>query len=169
MDGNFRKLELVGGTENASSEGGARNEPSLRIAIATEDGKMLNAHFGSARKFALYEVSAHASRFLGAAEFDAVSNGSGAHAVDDYDRIGPKVAALSGCSLLFVLAIGGPAAARVVGARIHPVKLPAPEPIESVLRRVQTMLAGTPPPWLRKAMAPAPARSMDFLDKEDGP
>ncbi len=169
MDTNFRKLELVAGTEGAPSGEGEPREPSLRIAIATQDGKALDAHFGSARKFVLYEVSRHTSRLLGAAEFDVVSSGSGAHATDDYDRIGPKVAALEGCSLLFVLAIGGPAAARVVGARIHPVKVSAPEPIESVLKRVQTMLAGTPPPWLRKAMSPAPARTMDFLDRDDAP
>jgi nitrogen fixation protein NifX len=48
------------------------------------------------------------------------------------------------------------------------VKLPATEPIESIITKVQTMMAGNPPPWLRKAMhAPAATRSMDFLDEED--
>jgi nitrogen fixation protein NifX len=168
MDTTFRKLELVSGASGASTPDAIPSEPSLRIAMATEDGKSLDAHFGSARKFAFYEVTAHASRLVGVAEFDEVSNESGSHATDDYDRIGPKVAALAGCSLLFVLAIGGPAAARVVGAKIHPVKLPGRESIESVVGRVQKMLSGTPPPWLRKAMSPTPSRTMEFLDRDDG-
>lgn len=167
MDANYRKLELVVNADNPAAAERVPREPSLRIAVATSDGKSLDAHFGSARKFSLYEVSARSTQFLGAAEFDEVSSGSGAHATDDYDRIGPKVAALAGCSLLFVLAIGGPAAARVVGAKIHPVKVAAPEPIDAVLQRVQGMLAGKPPPWLRKAMTPQAERSMEFLDRDD--
>ena len=74
------------------------------------------------------------------------------HAEGNEDRLTPRVEALGGCALLFVLAIGGPAAARVVSRRFHPIKLPRAEPIVDILDRVQTMLNGTPPPWLRKAI-----------------
>lgn len=141
--------------------------PRLRVAIATQDLRTLNAHFGSARRFAVYDVTPAEARFAEAVDFADVSDESGAHADDGADRIGAKVAALAGCHLLFVLAIGGPAAAKVVGAHIHPVKLPAPEPIDSILTRVQTMMTGNPPPWLRKVMGAQQApRSMDFLDDE---
>ena len=142
--------------------------PQLRIAIATQDLKSLNAHFGSARRFAVYDVTPTASRFLEAVGFGDVSDETGSHRTEGDDKISPKIAALAGCHLLFVLAIGGPAAARAVSAHIHPIKLPASEPIDSIIAKVQTMMAGNPPPWLRKAMhAPAATRSMDFLDEED--
>ncbi len=142
--------------------------PRLRVAIATQDMRTLNAHFGSAPRFAVYDVTPAEARFVEALSFDNVSDQSGAHSDDGADRIGAKVEALTGCHLLFVLAIGGPAAAKVVGAHIHPVKLAAPEPIDSILARVQTMMAGNPPPWLRKVMgAQEPRRSMDFLDDEE--
>lgn len=142
--------------------------PRLRVAIATQDLRTLNAHFGSARRFAVYDVTPAEARFVEAVSFGEISDESGAHADDGTDRIGAKVAALAGCHLLFVLAIGGPAAAKVVGAHIHPVKLPAPESIDAILVRVQTMMIGNPPPWLRKVMgAQAPRRSMDFLDDEE--
>ena len=57
--------------------------------------------------------------------------------------------------MLFCLAIGGPAAAKVVSARIHPIKTPQPAPIPEVLERTRAMLAGSPPPWLRKVLAQA--------------
>nr|WP_224408213.1 nitrogen fixation protein NifX [Afifella sp. IM 167] len=142
-------------------------EPRLRIAVATQDLKNLNAHFGSAKKFAIYEVTADSSRFVSAAAFEEVSDESGAHRPEGEDRITPKVEALKGCHLLFCLAIGGPSAAKVINAKIHPVKLPRPEPIDEVIGRVQTMMEGNPPPWLRKVMGLAQPRRMDFLDEED--
>jgi nitrogen fixation protein NifX len=141
--------------------------PTLKVAIASRDLKALDSHFGSARRFAVYEVTPTTSRLLEALAFEAASDESGSHDTEGDDRIGPKVAALKGCNLLFVLAIGGPAAARVVGARIHPVKLKAPESIESIISRVQGLMTGTPPPWLRKAMLGAAAPGLDELDAEE--
>lgn len=138
----------------------------LRIGIATQDMKSMNTHFGSARKFALYEVTPDNARFLGAVGFGDVSDESGSHKTEGDDRITPKVEALTGCDLLFVMAIGGPAAARVVAAKIHPVKLSKPEAITSVIEKVQTMMKGNPPPWLRKVMGAGRQRSMAFLDEE---
>ncbi|MFL5256776.1 MAG: nitrogen fixation protein NifX [Rhodopila sp.] len=154
-----QRLQLVDPAEPVAGK-------RLRIAIATQDLKSLNAHFGSARRFAIYEVTPTESRFVEAVSFSDVSNESGTHRTDGDDRIGPKVEALTGCHLLFVLAIGGPAAARVVSAHIHPVKLPKEETIESIISRVQTMMTGNPPPWLRKVMGAQTERSMDFLDEE---
>lgn len=137
----------------------------MRIAFATHDLRTMDAHFGGARNFAIYEVTPDESRFVEAIRFDASGNEDGVHADAEEDRITPRVDALEGCALLFVLAIGGPAAAKVVNRRIHPVKLPQPEPIEQVLARVQTMLTTAPPPWLRKAMG-ADAKNLDFLDED---
>ena len=57
--------------------------------------------------------------------------------------------------------------AKVVGARIHPVKLSAPEPIEDILRKVQTMMSGNPPPWLRKALRDGEAGDERFIDDDN--
>ncbi|RJF86525.1 nitrogen fixation protein NifX [Oleomonas cavernae] len=159
----MRRLQLV----ETAPESAPETVPRLRIAIATQDMKALNAHFGSARKFAVYDVTPQDSRFVEAVEFGTVSDESGKHRNEGDDRIGPKVDALRGCNLLFCLAIGGPSAVKVVNARIHPVKLPAPEPIEAIIAKVQTMMTGNPPPWLRKVMSAQPERSMAYLDEED--
>ncbi|TCP43353.1 nitrogen fixation protein NifX [Rhodovulum marinum] len=127
------------------------SETPLKIAIATNDMEHLDAHFGSARKFAIYEVTTTSARVVEVLEFDDVTAQSGQHNDID-DRITPKVEALAGCALLFVLAIGGPSAAKVVRAGIHPIKRKAPEPIAEVLAQTQTMLKGSPPPFLRKVL-----------------
>jgi nitrogen fixation protein NifX len=148
-----RHLKLI----SAEDEAPSRSAPPgvVRVAIATRDMKGLNAHFGSAPKFAIYDVTKEGWDFVEAVGFAETSDQSGSHKTDGDDRIGPKVAALDGCHLLFCLAIGGPSAAKVVAARIHPIKTPQPASIPEVLERTRAMLAGSPPPWLRKVLASA--------------
>jgi nitrogen fixation protein NifX len=55
----------------------------------------------------------------------------------------------------------------VISARIHPVKLAESEPVDQVITKVQELLNGTPPPWLRRALATSQERSMSFLEEED--
>lgn len=140
----------------------------MKVALATQDMAAVNAHFAGARTLAIYDVTPDGWSLCEAVQFLDASNEDGTG--HDDDRVAPRLAALEGCTLLFVRAIGGPAAARVVAARIHPVKVPHDEPVASVLDRVQGMLKGTPPPWLRKAMGAASGgagRRPDFMDDEE--
>lgn len=155
-------LRVVGQEGAAAPPAGA-----LRVAIATQDLQNLNAHFGSARRFAIYDVTPSDWSFVETVAFDAASDESGSHRVDGDDKIAAKVKGLAGCRLLFCLAIGGPSAAKVVSANIHPVKLPQAQPIEAVLERTRAMLSGSPPPWLRKVLAGAGAVAKPRFDEED--
>jgi len=170
----LRRLRLVdpdGGAPSplpASTTTLTKETPSVKVALATQDMTAVNAHFAGARTLAIYEVSTEGWTFVEAIQFeDATAEDGAGH---DDDRVGPRLAAIEGCTLLFVKAIGGPAAARVVNARIHPVKLTTDEALDSVLERVRTMLNGTPPPWLRKAMmahSDDGAKRTDFMDDDE--
>ncbi|PDT34022.1 MULTISPECIES: nitrogen fixation protein NifX [Sinorhizobium] len=160
-----RRLSLV--TDEVHSTGPKGKPGSLRIAIATQDMKSLNAHFGSAKRFAVYDVTSDGWSFVEAVAFEDVSDESGKHRTEGDDRIAPKVEALKGCHLLFCLAIGGPSAAKVVSAKIHPIKVPQPQSIEDVLTRTQTMLRTAPPPWLRKVLTEAGAAEKQSFEDED--
>jgi nitrogen fixation protein NifX len=163
MSLNVRKLRLVEDPADAGSREDAA--PRLRIAIASSDAKSLDAHFNSAATFMVYEVTPGSSRLLEAIALGDRSDESGNHDAGE-DRLGPKVAAIAGCNLLFVQAIGAGAAAKVVRAGIHPIKVSTPEPVETVIKKVQGMMA-SPPPWLRKALESKERKSMQFLDEED--
>ncbi|MGB0905424.1 MAG: nitrogen fixation protein NifX, partial [Mangrovicoccus sp.] len=115
------------------------DQKALRIAIATNDLENLNAHFGSAKKFAVYDVTEDDFQFIEAIGFDDVTAQSGKH--DDIDdKITPKVEALTGCAILFCLAIGGPSAAKIVKAGVHPIKRKDKQPIAEVIAETQNML-----------------------------
>jgi nitrogen fixation protein NifX len=55
--------------------------------------------------------------------------------------------------IVYTVQVGGPAAAKLVAQRIHPLKTGAELPISDAIARLQTVLRGTPPPWLRKALS----------------
>ncbi|WP_201842376.1 nitrogen fixation protein NifX [Microvirga zambiensis] len=159
-----RRFSLVADVAHAPMP--ERQAGAMRVAIATQDIKGCNAHFGSAKRFAVYDVTPDAWNFVEAVAFDDVSDESGKHRTEGDDRITRKVEALKGCHLLFCLAIGGPSAARLVSAKVQPVKVPQPQSIEDVLSRTKTMLRTAPPPWLRKVLAEAgvPEKKPSFED-----
>ncbi len=149
-------------TAERPEEGG-----TMKVAFATHDLHHVDAHFASARTFMLFEVSADHHTLLEAVQFDSVSDEDGVHAAEDgEDRLSAKIEALDGVALLFVRAIGGPAAARVVRRMVHPIKLSEPEPISQVISRVQAMMKGSLPPWLRKVMQRVDAGPARFVDEE---
>ncbi|MGG7517776.1 nitrogen fixation protein NifX [Allorhizobium undicola] len=160
-----RRLSLV--TDGIHTQRPKEKTGSLRVAIATQDMKSLNAHFGSAKRFAVYDVTSDGWNFVEAVAFENVSDESGKHRNESDDRITLKVEALKGCHLLFCLAIGGPSAAKVVSAKIHPIKVPNVQSIEGVLSRIQNMLKSAPPPWLRKVLTEAAAIKKTPFDDED--
>jgi nitrogen fixation protein NifX len=133
----------------------------MKIAFATQDKKCVNAHFGWAPSIVIYEVSPMASHFVTSIEF-----GDSLEEDGDEDKLGPKLEAIKDCAILYVAAIGGSAAARVVALKVHPIKVPEPQDIAVILGKMQAVLKGTPPPWLRKALAKDQERSFDFEDEE---
>ncbi|TWB21780.1 nitrogen fixation protein NifX [Nitrospirillum amazonense] len=131
----------------------------MKVAFATQDMKRVDAHFGWARNIAIYELDPDGYRLLQAVEFAGDLQEDG-----NEDKLAPKIEAIKDCAILYVAAIGGSGAARVVASNIHPMKVTQPEPIEDLLERLRAVLNGTPPPWLRKAMVKGAARTLDFED-----
>lgn len=133
----------------------------MKIAFATQDHKHVDAHFGWAKNIAIYDVSPSGHRFLEAVEFNGDLQEDG-----DEDKLAPKLEAIKDCAILYVAAIGGSGAARVVANHIHPIKVNEPESIETILDRLAVVLGGTPPPWLRKAMLKDKPRDIAFDEEQ---
>jgi len=133
----------------------------MKVAFATENMVEVDAHFGWAKKIAIYEVQPEASRLVEIAEFagDLAEDGT-------EDKLLPKLDAIRDCAIVYVAAIGGSAAAKVVNLRVHPVKVPTPQPIAQIIERLQEVLKGTPPPWLRKALLKGQERRFDFAEED---
>jgi hypothetical protein len=67
-------------------------------------------------------------------------------------RTDKLITLIQDCHIVFTLSIGGPAAAKVTRANIHPVKKPGAMEAELVLNDLNQVIAGTPPPWIDKLL-----------------
>jgi nitrogen fixation protein NifX len=133
----------------------------MKVAFATQDLERVDAHFGWARHIAIYDLEPEGYTFLTAVEFEGDLKEDG-----DEDKLAPKLEAIKDCAILYVAAIGGSGAARVVAQNIHPMKVDQPEIIADLLEKLRGVLNGTPPPWLRKVMLKGKERVLEFDDEE---
>ena len=129
----------------------------MKIAFATQDLKRVDAHFGWAKNISIHELDENGHSFLETVAFEGDLQEDG-----NEDKLAPKIEAIKDCAILYVAAIGGSGAARVVASNIHPMKVSQPEQITDLLAKLEDVLKGTPPPWLRKAMLKSQERVLDF-------
>jgi nitrogen fixation protein NifX len=127
---------------------------SLRVACASNQGELINGHFGSCRYFLIYQVSADEMRLVDVREANE------SDVVDDKNAY--RAALIEDTQVLFVASIGGPAAAKVVRAGVHPIKCPQGGEARDKLVDLQSKIAAAPPPWLAKAMGHAAESRVRF-------
>jgi nitrogen fixation protein NifX len=117
----------------------------MKVAFTSSTGEMIDQHFGMAESFQIWEVGPDAAHFLETVEV-------GTPEKDEEDKIAARVAALGDCAIVYSMQIGGPAAAKVVSKKIHPMKTGKETNLREVVEKLQEVLRGNPPPWLKKAM-----------------
>jgi nitrogen fixation protein NifX len=136
---------------------------AVRVAFATTDGLRVDDHFGWAKRFLLYDVSAAGYVKAGKIEFD----GSELSEKGNDDKLTDKIAALTGCHLIYSVAVGGPAAARLTRARIQPMVVKEEDGLEALLTQLTGVMRGTMPPWLRKITKTDDPTRFDRWDEEE--
>ena len=117
---------------------------SIRVAISSNSGANLDGHFGSCLRYLVYEVSPEDIRLIdvrSAAEAD-LSN----------DRNGFRTGLIKDCQVLYVVSVGGPAAAKIVNAGIYPMKKIEGGEALPILTELKSVMATSPPPWLSKIL-----------------
>jgi nitrogen fixation protein NifX len=116
---------------------------SLRVAVASNSADNLDGHFGSAPRFLIYQVGRDAIKLIDVRPTLLAD--------DAEDKNVARSELINDCQIVYVQSIGGPAAAKVVRANVHPIKFPQPAPAREALARLQTTLE-SPPPWLARIM-----------------
>ncbi|MGB3518067.1 MAG: nitrogen fixation protein NifX [Elainellaceae cyanobacterium] len=129
----------------------------MKIAFTTNDSVHINAHFGWAKQVDVYDVNTEGYTQLETLEFQGDLKEDG-----NEDKLEPKLKALHDCTIIYVAAIGGSAAARLIHRNITPIQAKSEQDeIQDVLDRLVETLKGSPPPWLRKALLKGQPRNFD--------
>jgi nitrogen fixation protein NifX len=133
---------------------------SIRIALASNDLKNVDGHFGSCRQFLIYQVSATEARLIDNRDAQKQSEFE-----EDKNQFRSEL--IRDCQVLYLVSVGGPAAAKIVKLGIHPIKLPAVVGIDEVITELQSVLTGAPPPWLAKVMGISAEQRVKFVLEDE--
>jgi nitrogen fixation protein NifX len=131
---------------------------SLRVAVASNTDEQLDGHFGSCLRFLVYQVGREAIRLVD------VRHTLEADLAEDKNAARSEL--INDCQIAYVQSIGGPAAAKVVRAGVHPMKMPTIGPARESLARLQPIL-DAPPPWLARIMGVEAKSLSRFAEDED--
>lgn len=116
----------------------------VKVAYATSDGAVVDQHFGRCDRFDVYDVTAGRATSLGSRIPRAIADAGVSELTD------ARVELLTDCAILSVTSVGGPAAARITNAGIHPITVVPGTSIAELNSRLRKVLASKPPPWLRR-------------------
>ena len=117
---------------------------SIRLALATDQGLNVNAHFGTCLRFLIYQISACETRLVD------VRGTAGAKSAKDPQAWRAEL--VNDCHLVLVESIGLSDVARLMKDGIYPVKYPETRLASEALADIQKILSDAPPPWLGKLM-----------------
>ena len=117
---------------------------SIRIAVASNTAEQLDGHFGSCHRYLIYQLSVDEIRLID------VRSAIDADLSDNKNKF--RVDLIRDCPVLYVVSIGGPAAAKVIQANIYPMKIETGGAIREILPDLQKAIATAPPPWLAKIL-----------------
>lgn len=131
---------------------------SIRVACASNKAEKLDGHFGSCKRFLIYQVSQTAIRLVDIREVDE------SDAADD--KNGYRASLIKDCQILFIASIGGPAAAKVVRTGVHPIKKPDMGEARDEIVALQAVIGEDAPPWLAKVMGQSPEERIRFDAEE---
>lgn len=118
--------------------------PKIRVAVTSNNQEQLDGHFGSCLRILVYEVSAEAQQLVEVRPVTCTESGDA--------RTVFMLGLIRDCEILATMSIGGPAAARVVNADVHPLKHAGPSHSGDLLERISIALANKPAPWLQKVL-----------------
>jgi nitrogen fixation protein NifX len=117
---------------------------SIRIAVASNTAEQLDGHFGSCHRYLIYQLTVDQIKLVD------VRSALDADLTDDKNKF--RVDLIRDCAVLYVVSIGGPAAAKVIQANIYPMKKEQGGAAREILAELQQAIATSPPPWLAKIL-----------------
>ena len=117
-------------------------DSSLIVAFASQEGDMVDQHFGSAQAFYVYKVSVEDKDLITSQHFGYEKKDG------NEDKLKPKLTWLQGSDVVYCGSIGGSATRQLVTLGITPIQVKGGPDIDELLDSLQTQLRGVPEFWL---------------------
>jgi nitrogen fixation protein NifX len=112
---------------------------SIKVAFATNDNENIDAHFGSAKQFNIYNINTESY------DIDSIIN------IEEKD-MDKTIALLKGVDIVYFVNIGPTAAAKIINNGIFPIKYKEVVSINEELDKLVNMLKINPAPFIKKIL-----------------
>lgn len=112
---------------------------SIKVAFATNDNENIDAHFGSALQFNVYDISKDAYEISTIIKIEE----------KDTDK---TISLLNGVDIVYFVNIGASAAAKLINSGVFPIKYKEVVSIDEELGKLTKMLNENPPPFIKKIL-----------------
>ncbi|MFA7059898.1 MAG: NifB/NifX family molybdenum-iron cluster-binding protein [Pedobacter sp.] len=117
----------------------------MKIAFASTDGKTINQRFVETNEFKIWEIGPDQASYNG--DRSVISS-----SLLKDERNTARASAIADCPIVCSMDIGTRALARIVAQNAFHLKTGTETPITEIVGRLQAVLRGNPPPWMKKAM-----------------
>ncbi len=114
-----------------------KNNGFIQVAFATTNLEDIDSHFGSAKRFYVFDVTKEQYSAVKIVEIKE----------KDTDL---TVSSLKGIDIVYFVDIGPAAAAKLINNGIFPIKYKETVKIEDELNKLTKMLGTNPPPFIKK-------------------
>ena len=131
------------------------DDNTLLVAFASEDGDMVDQHFGSALAFYLYAINADSAELVASQQFGHEKKDG------NEDKLKPKLSWLVGADAIYCGSIGGSATRQLVSLGVNPIKVDGGPDVEELIVDIQQQLNGTPDFWLANILKRKQQKSGD--------
>jgi len=116
----------------------------MKVAFSSSTGVDIDLNFRKTKSFTIWDIGPQESFYVNTISIAQEPE-------TEERRIAVRADALAHCAIVCSSEINGPAAAKLVSRNIHPMKTGPATPVETIIGKLQRVLSGTPPPWIRKA------------------
>lgn len=131
----------------------------FKVAFASSDLKKVDQHFGSAERFAIYQVTADEVTLLEVAEFGSLEQDG------NENKLLEKFVVLDGCIAIYCLAVGPSAVRQLMALKIQPMKVAHGTQINATLKSLQHDFNDGPSGWLARALTAREDKSDKRFDE----
>lgn len=115
----------------------------MKVAFSSSTGIAVDLNFGVSNSFTVWEVGSQEAFYVGSLEVKRLP-------ASKEEKLVARATTLADCAIVCSCEINGPAAAKLIARNIHPLRTGVVTPVEEIIGKLQGVLRGNPPPWIRK-------------------
>lgn len=131
---------------------------ALRVVFASQEGDIVDQHFGSAQAFYLYSITAEQALPVAMQSFEYGKKDG------NEDKLKPRLAWLAGADVVYCGSIGGSATRQLLALGVTPLQVSEGPEIADLACALQQQLCGEPEPWLARLLRQRQSHHFDASD-----